>query len=203
MHAVGPGGRWYRLHRLIADVLRTRITDPRTLRDVHRRAAEWHRRHSLPLDAVRYALRGGLWPLAAEILGVHGLALVIRGSARELDMLLTAAPRDALLGQPELAAGLAGARIYLGSHREVRELVAAAAAGADDLPQPRAERLRVVLDLVEIGPRPHPRRSRRASPRPPAGSPTTRARSPVSGWPVGRDTPARPEQRRHRRAVDR
>ena len=151
VHAVGPGGRWYRLHRLIADVLRTRITDPRTIRDVHRRAAEWHRRHSLPLDAIRYALRGGLWPLAAEILGVHGLALVIRGSARELDMLLSAAPRDALLGQPELAATLAGARIYLGSHREVRELVAAAAAGADDLPQPRAERLRVVLDLVETG----------------------------------------------------
>ena len=151
VHAVGSGGRWYRLHRLIADVLRPRITDPRTLRDVHRRAAEWHRRHSLPLDAVRYALRGGLWPLAAEILGVHGLALVIRGSARELEVLLTAAPRDALLGQPELAAILAGARVYLGSHREVTELVAAAVAGADDLAQPRAERLRVVLDLVEMG----------------------------------------------------
>lgn len=151
VHAVGPGGRWYRLHRLIADVLRTRITDPRTLRDVHRRAAEWHRRHSLHLDAVRYALRGGLWPLAAEILSVHGVALVARGSARELDMLLTAVPRDALLGQPELAGFLAGARVFLGSHHELRELVAVAAAGVDDLPQPRAERLRVVLDLVEMG----------------------------------------------------
>ncbi len=151
VHAVGPGGRWYRLHRLIADVLRARITDPRTLRDVHRRAAEWYRRHSMPLDAVRYALRGRLWPLAAELLSVHGLALVIRGSARELDVLLSAAPRDGLLGQPELAATLAAARIYLGSNREVRELVAAAAAGVDDLPQPRAERLRVVLDLVETG----------------------------------------------------
>ena len=85
------------------------------------------------------------------ILGVHGLALVIRGSARELDVLLSAAPRDGLLGQPELAATLAAARIYLGSNREVRELVAAAAAGVDSLPQPRAERLRVVLDLVETG----------------------------------------------------
>ena len=119
VHAVGPGGRWYRLHRLIADVLRTRITDPRTLRDIHRRAAEWYRRHSMPLDAIRYALRGGLWPLAAEILGVHGLALVIRGSARELDVLLSAVPRDVLLGHPELAATLAAARIYSGSSREV------------------------------------------------------------------------------------
>ena len=104
VHAVGPGGRWYRLHRLIADVLRARITDPRTIRDVHRRAAEWYRRHSMPLDAVRYALRGGLWPLAAELLGVHGLALVIRGSARELDVLLSAAPRDAL-ARPTRARG--------------------------------------------------------------------------------------------------
>ncbi len=150
VHAVGPGGRWYRLHRLIADVLRARVTDPRTIRDVHRRAAEWHRRHSLPLDAARYALRGGLWSLAAEILGVHGVALVIRGSGRELDVLLSAVPRDALLGQPELAGTLAAARIYLGANREMSQLVAAAAVGVDSLPQPRAERLRVVLDLVEM-----------------------------------------------------
>ena len=148
---MGPGGRWYRLHRLIADVLRTRITDPRTIRDVHRRAAQWYRRHSMPLDAVRYALRGGLWPLAAELVGVHGLALVVRGSARELDVLLSAVARDALLGHPELAATLAAARIFQGSHREVRELVAAAVVGVADLPQPRGERLRVVLDLVEMG----------------------------------------------------
>jgi LuxR family maltose regulon positive regulatory protein len=149
VHAMGPGGRWYRLHRLIADVLRTRITDPRTIRDVHRRAAEWYRRHSLPLDAIRYALRGGLWPLAAELLGTHVITLVTRGSARELDVFLSAAPRDALLGHPELAATLAAARGYLGSTREVRELLDAAVAGLEDLPKPRAERLRVVLNLVE------------------------------------------------------
>jgi LuxR family transcriptional regulator, maltose regulon positive regulatory protein len=151
VHAVGPGGRWYRLHRLIADLLRTRITDPRTLRDVHRRAAEWHHRHAMPLEATRYALRGGLWPLAAEVLGIHGLELVIRGSAHEVSTLLTAVPRDALLGHPELAATLAAARIFLGSTREVTELVAAAEAGAADLPQPRTARLRVVLDLTEMG----------------------------------------------------
>ena len=89
---MGPGGRWYRLHRLISDLLRTRITDPRTLRDVHRRAAEWYRRHSMPLGAARYALRGGLWPLAADLVGIHGVALVIGGSARELDLILSAVP---------------------------------------------------------------------------------------------------------------
>ncbi|HWM05561.1 MAG TPA: LuxR C-terminal-related transcriptional regulator [Actinophytocola sp.] len=151
VQAVGPGGRWYRLHRLIADLLRTRITDPRALRDLHRRAAEWYRRHSMPLDAVRYALRGGLWPLAAELVGTHIVAFAIRGSARELDLLLSAVPRDSLLRHPELAAGLAAARTQQGSNREVKELVAAALVGLDDLPRPRAERLRVVLDLLQIG----------------------------------------------------
>ena len=82
VQAVGASGRWYRLHRLIADVLRTRITRPRTLRDLHRRAAEWHLHQAMPLEALRYALRGGLWPLAAELLGVHVLALAVRGNPR-------------------------------------------------------------------------------------------------------------------------
>jgi LuxR family maltose regulon positive regulatory protein len=46
VHAVGSSGRWYRLHRLIADVLRSRITDRRMIRDVHRRVVKnrnrWH-----------------------------------------------------------------------------------------------------------------------------------------------------------------
>jgi LuxR family transcriptional regulator, maltose regulon positive regulatory protein len=151
VQAVGPGGRWYRLHRLISDVLRARITDPRKLRDLHRRAAEWYRLHAMPLDAVRYALRGGLWPLAADLLSVHVLTLVVRGGPWEVDVLLSAVPRDALLGHPELAAALAAARIYQGSSAEVAELTAAARAGIDRLPRPRAVRLRVVLDLVEIG----------------------------------------------------
>ena len=151
VHAVGPAGRWYRLHRLIADLLRTRITQRRMFRDLHRRAAEWYLHQAMPLEAVRYALRGGLWPLAAELLGRHLLALAVRGNPRDIDMLLSAVPRDALLSHPELAAALAAARILQGSPAELGELTAAAHAGADRLPGPRAERLRVVLHLIEIG----------------------------------------------------
>jgi LuxR family maltose regulon positive regulatory protein len=150
VHAVGPAGQWYRLHRLLADVLRSRITEPRTLRDLHRRATEWYLHQKMPLEAVRYALHGGLWPLAAEVLGRHVLALVVRGNPRNLDVLLSAVPRDALLSHPELAAALAGARIIQGSPAEVGELIAAAHAGASRLPGPRAERLRVILHLIEI-----------------------------------------------------
>ena len=135
---MGSSGRWYRLHRLIADVLRLpRITDRRMIRDVHRRVAEWYRRQSMPLETARYALRGGLWPLAAEVLGIHGLALVIRGGARRARRASGRGSRDMVLSDPELAATLALARIYLGATREASELVAAAGAGMVDLPQPR------------------------------------------------------------------
>ncbi len=150
VHAVGTSGRWYRLHRLIADVLRTRITQRRTFRDLHRRAAEWYLHQAKPLEAVRYALGGGLWPLAAEILGVHVLALGVKGNAREIDVLLTAVPRDVLLSHPELAAALAAARLLQASPRELGDLTAAARAGVERLPGPRGKRLRLVLDLSEI-----------------------------------------------------
>jgi LuxR family maltose regulon positive regulatory protein len=151
VQAVGSGAQWYRLHRLIADVLRTRITERRMFRDLHRRAAEWYAHQAMPLEAVRYAVRGGLWPLAAELLGAHLVAFAVRGDARDIDMLLSAVPRDALLSHPELAAALAIARILQGSPSGLGELVAAAHAGVSRLPGPRAERLRVVLHLIEIG----------------------------------------------------
>jgi LuxR family maltose regulon positive regulatory protein len=151
VQAVGTSGQWYRLHRLIADVLRARITRARTLRDLHRRAAEWHLHQAMPLEALRYALRGGIWPLAAELLGVHVLALAVRGNAREIDLLLTAVPREVLLSHAELAAGLAIARIMQGSPPDLSDLTAAAHAGVDRLPGPRAERLHVLLDLMEFG----------------------------------------------------
>jgi LuxR family maltose regulon positive regulatory protein len=150
VQAVG-GGRWYRLHRLIADVLRLRVGDRRTLRELHRRAVVWHLQQAMPLDAVRYALRGELWSFAAELVGVNVLAFTVEGDPREIDLLLTAVPRTVLLGHPELAAALAAARLLQASPWEVGELAAAARAGVDSLPAPRATRLQVVLDLVDMG----------------------------------------------------
>jgi LuxR family maltose regulon positive regulatory protein len=151
VHAVGAAGRWYRLHRLIADILRTRITQRRTFRDLHRRAAEWYQHQAMPLESLRYALRGGLWPLAAELMGRHLIALAVKDGPREIDVLLSAVPRDVLLKHPELTAALAIARILQGSPAELGELTTAARAGASHLPRVRAERLRVILHLIEIG----------------------------------------------------
>ena len=69
VQAVGRPGRWYRLHRLIADILRARPTSRRRQRDLQRRAAEWFRGNGMPLDAIRSAVVGELWPLAADLAG--------------------------------------------------------------------------------------------------------------------------------------
>ena len=68
MQALGRPGRWYRLHRLIADILRARPGGRRERRDLHRRAAEWFRRNDMPLDAIRSAIAGesGRWPPTAR-----------------------------------------------------------------------------------------------------------------------------------------
>ncbi len=186
VQAVGTGGRWYRLHRLIADVLRTRITQPRTFRDLHRRAAEWYLHQAMPLEAVRYALRGGLWPLAAELLGVHFLALLVRGNARDIDVLLDAVPRRRRCSAiPSSRPRSPRARIYQGSATELGELTAAARAGADRLAGPRAERLRLFLDLVQMGHARHQGRSRRRRRRLPADPRGSARRSPRSASPRG------------------
>ena len=120
VQAVGRPGRWYRLHRLIVDLLRARPMPPRRRRDLNRRAAEWFRDHDMPLDAVRSALRGQLWPLAADLVATHLAPLTLRGSARELELMLDEVPRAVLLERPELAAGLAGGPARPGQRHRYR-----------------------------------------------------------------------------------
>ena len=151
VHAMGRPGRWYQLHRLVADLLRAQLTDPRQRRDLHRRAAEWHRDHGMPLEAVRYALRGGLWRLAADIVGVHLAPLVIGGRPRDLTVELGSAPQEVIWAHPELASALAGARVMEGRPEEVAQLVDVARAGLADLRPPRARRTEVILNLIEAG----------------------------------------------------
>jgi LuxR family maltose regulon positive regulatory protein len=148
VEVVGRPGRWYRLHRMVADILRARPVPRRRHRDLHRRAAEWFRDHDMPLDAVRLALRGELWSLAAELVGRYLVSITLRGGAHRLERLLTDVPRTTVLSRPELTAGLAGARVVQGSAQEVAALVDMAQDGVPGLSPVRAERLEVVLDLM-------------------------------------------------------
>ncbi len=148
VQALGRPGRWYRLHRLILDLLRARPIPRRERRDLHRRAALWYADQGMTLEALRAAVRGQLWPLAAELVSRHLVALALRGSARELERVLMAVPRHVLLARPELATALAGARVSQAHSFEVERLVEVARSGWSDLTERRVERLRLYHDLI-------------------------------------------------------
>ena len=141
-------GRWYRLHRLIADVLRARPSPASARRDLHRRAAMWFNRHGLPLDAIASAVAGRLWRPAAELVSTHAVALIAMGRGRDLERVLARLPRAVLLGHPEFVAALAGARVVRGDATEVGVLLDAARATIGELSGRQAARASLLLDLI-------------------------------------------------------
>lgn len=145
-------GRWFRLHRLVLDILRARTVTARERRDLHRRATEWFRGHDMPLEAIRSAVGGGLWRLAADLTGVHAVALVMGGDGALLEHVLERVPTAVAGAYPELAAGLAGARVAQGSGLDVPRLLEAAhTAPADGLPDDRRRRAEVLRQMSAGG----------------------------------------------------
>ncbi|MEJ2889186.1 LuxR C-terminal-related transcriptional regulator [Actinomycetospora aeridis] len=149
VQALDHPGRWYRLHRLVLDVLRARPASRRDRRERHRRAADWFRQRGMPLEALRSAVRGELWALAAEVVAAHLALLVLRGSADEVIRVLGGIPEPVLLERPELATALAGARVAIGARTQVPSLLAAARRGAGALGERRQQRLAVHHSLIE------------------------------------------------------
>lgn len=145
IRAVDRPGRWFRLHRLISDILRARRVPSRERRDLHRRAAEWFRSNGMPLEAIRSAVAGGLWPLAADLAGIHAVALVMGGRGALLERVLTKVPRTALGVHAELAASLAGARVAQGNGLDVARLLADARSACAALPARRAARAEALV----------------------------------------------------------
>jgi LuxR family maltose regulon positive regulatory protein len=148
VQAIDRPGRWYRLHRLLADVLRARPAARRERRDLQRRAAEWFSQHTMPLQAISAAVAGELWPLAAQLVATQVITLVMSGHARELDRTLAAVPHTAMSAHPELACGLAGARVVQGDPGNVAELLDAARAAAAGIGGRRAARAHTLVELV-------------------------------------------------------
>ncbi|WP_345382058.1 LuxR C-terminal-related transcriptional regulator [Pseudonocardia yuanmonensis] len=144
-------GRWFRLHRLVLDILRARSLPSRERRDLHRRAAEWFRGNDMPLEAIHSSVTAGLWRLAADLTGTHALALVMGGDGRRLERVLAQVPATVAAVHPELAAGLAGARVAQGIGLDVpRLLEAARTVHVDGLPSRRRGRAEV-LRLMSAG----------------------------------------------------
>lgn len=73
--------RWYRYHHLFAEVLQARLMEqqPEKVSQLHRRAAAWYERHSLPSDAIRHALAATDFEHAADLIELQVRAMYLGG----------------------------------------------------------------------------------------------------------------------------
>jgi LuxR family transcriptional regulator, maltose regulon positive regulatory protein len=108
--AMDEGGHWYRYHPLFADVLRAELQRrlPGEAPRLEALAGRWHARRGNPLEALRHAVAAGDWRLAADVLGEHWLAFVVRGSGATLFRLVEQIPEEAVRSDAELALAVAG-----------------------------------------------------------------------------------------------
>ena len=107
---------WYRYHHLFSAFLRQRLkaSDPELLKSLYRRACDWLASNELHAEALRYALRGGLYGPAVRLLEHHGRSLLREANFKELNYWLETLPRPALARSATLCVLDAWSQLYLG-----------------------------------------------------------------------------------------
>ncbi len=72
--------RWYRYHRLFADLLRRRLKqqDADRVAELHRRAGEWYEQNDMVTDAIEQTLAGQDFERAIELIEEHAESSLMR-----------------------------------------------------------------------------------------------------------------------------
>ncbi len=96
--------RWYRYHRLFADLLRRRLEerDPDLVPDLHRRASLWHEAHGFPSEAVEHALLAGDFERAARLIEGSAEATLSRGEVATIRRWIESLPDGLVQARPAL-----------------------------------------------------------------------------------------------------
>ncbi|MEJ2209430.1 MAG: tetratricopeptide repeat protein, partial [Anaerolineae bacterium] len=96
--------RWYRYHRLFADLLRQRLrqTQPETLPLLHIKAAEWFTSHGLSREAIGHLLAAKDYRGAADLIQAIALDVVQQGEHTTVVGWINALPEEFVKAQPYL-----------------------------------------------------------------------------------------------------
>ena len=86
--------RWYRYHRLFADLLQRRLSQTRSaeVSDLHRRASVWLEAHDLMGEAIDQALAAADWDRAADLIEREAERVLMRSEAATLLRWIAALP---------------------------------------------------------------------------------------------------------------
>ena len=125
-------GRWYRYHRLFADVLRHEldVRHPALVPELHARAGRWLERAGFPEEAIRHALAAGDTDGAAGLVATHWSAYFNRGRLTTVARWLAALPEETVERDSRLWLARAWAAMDRGRLEEIAPWLEAGAARA-------------------------------------------------------------------------
>jgi LuxR family maltose regulon positive regulatory protein len=125
--------RWYRYHRLFADLLRKRLgqTHPDLVPVLHRRASAWYQENGLIPEAVDHALAAGDFERAADLIAARAEASLMHSEIGTLLRWLQALPETVTRARPHLCVFYAAALLFNSQPLEVVESRLQDAADAD------------------------------------------------------------------------
>jgi LuxR family maltose regulon positive regulatory protein len=108
--------RWYRYHRLFADLLRSRLEQDHRewVSTLHRRASAWCEKQGLISEAVGHALAAGDVERVARMAKQNALATMDQGELTTLVGLLDALPDEVVSSRPWLCIAHAWALVFAG-----------------------------------------------------------------------------------------
>ena len=139
---------WYRYHPLFADMLRSRLrlTQPRLVPELHRRASVWYEQHEMLAEAVQHALAASNFEHAADLIEQSYHAIAVRGHVHIVLGWLNRLPDQLVRARPLLCIYQADMMMH------TRQLEAAEARLQDaerclqaDMPE---DQMRTILGLV-------------------------------------------------------
>jgi len=113
---LGHDRRWYRYHRLFADLLRDHLerVQPQMLPELHRQASRWYEGNGMLAQAVAHALAAEDHDTAARLVERAGEPLLRRGELATLLRWVEALPDDLVRSRPDLSRFCAWALLFAG-----------------------------------------------------------------------------------------
>jgi LuxR family maltose regulon positive regulatory protein len=147
--------RWYRYHRLFADLLHSQLKRLGTelgcapAGELHQRASHWYEAQGLLAGAVGHALAAEDFERAADLVEGHGLQMLKRGEMTALLTWLADLPAAVIRSRPQLCIYQAWALSLSGRLVEVEPSLQAAESGAEgDLSNDRLGQIAAIRSYV-------------------------------------------------------
>ena len=150
--SLGPGRRWFRLHPLMADMLRHKLLldEPALVPVLHARAARWFVESGDSLEAVRQAVHARDWHLVAELVTTVAAMRALSAERQALAALLAEIPAHELTSTAELRACSAVRRLLARDYPGLANDIAQARAMLNQREPAARQPTELLVDLGDL-----------------------------------------------------